>query len=65
MWRFVAYGAFLLAMSLNARGLWRLNMNETCEASLLVSWLYLTTSTFGLAKTLRDAHDADRAAADR
>ena len=65
VWRFVAYGAFLLAMSLSAWGLWRMNFNETYKAFLLVSWLYLTTSTFSLAKTLRDAHDADRAAADR
>jgi hypothetical protein len=63
MWRFVVYGAFLLAMSLTAWGLWRMNINDTYKAFLLVSWLYLTTSTFTLAKTLRDSHDADRAEA--
>jgi hypothetical protein len=63
MWRFVVYGAFLLAMTLTAWGLWRMNINDTYKAFLLVSWLYLTTSTFTLAKTLRDSHDADRAEA--
>ena len=61
MWRFVVFGGFLLAMALTAWGLWRMNINETYKAFLLVSWLYLTTSTFTLAKTLRDSHDADRA----
>ena len=65
MWRWVVYGAFVLAMALTAWGLWRMNINETYKAFLLVSWLYLTTSTFTLAKTLRDSHDADRAEAHR
>jgi hypothetical protein len=55
----VVYGAFLLAMLLTAWGLWRMTINDTYKAFLLVSWLYLTTSTFTLAKTLRDSHDAD------
>ncbi len=61
MWRWVVYGAFFIAMALTAWGLWRMNINETYKAFLLVSWLYFTTSTFTLAKTLRDSHDADRA----
>ena len=65
MWRWVVYGAFVLAMVLTGWGLWRMNINETYKAFLLVSWLYLTTSTFTLAKTLRDSHDADRAEAHR
>ena len=63
MWRWVVYGAFLLAMLLTGWGLWRININDTYKAFFLVSWLYLTTSTFTLAKTLRDSHDADRAEA--
>jgi hypothetical protein len=59
MWRFVVYGAFFMAMTLTAWGLWRMNINETYKVFLLVSWLYLITTTFTLAKTLRDAHDAD------
>ena len=63
MWRWVVYGAFFVAMTLTGWGLWRMNINDTYKAFLLVSWLYLTTSTFTLAKTLRDSHDADRAEA--
>lgn len=63
MWRWVVYGAFFVAMTLTGWGLWRMNINDTYKAFLLVSWLYLTTSTFTLAKTLRDGHDADRAEA--
>lgn len=63
MWRWVVYGAFFLAMGLTGWGLWRMNINETYKAFLLVSWLYLITSTFTLAKTLRDSHDADLAEA--
>jgi hypothetical protein len=59
MWRFVVYGAFVFAMTLTAWGLWRMNVNETYKAFLLVGWLYLITTTFTLAKTLRDAHEAN------
>jgi len=63
MWRWVVYGAFLLAMSLTAWGLWRMAINDTYKAFLLVSWLYLITSTFTLAKSLRDGFEADLAEA--
>jgi hypothetical protein len=61
MWRMVVYMAFGIAMTLTAWGLWRMNLNETYKAFLLVSWLYLITTTFTLAKTLRDKHEADLA----
>lgn len=59
MWRFVVYSAFAFAMALTAWGLWRMSINETYKAFLLVGWLYLITTTFTLAKTLRDAHEAN------
>ena len=40
-----------------------MNVNDTYKAFLLVSWLYLITTTFTLAKTLRDKHEADLAEA--
>ncbi len=61
MWRVVVYGAFAFAMTLTAWGLWRMNVNETYKAFLLVGWLYLITTTFTLAKTMRDAHEATQA----
>ena len=38
-------------------------MNSTYKAFLGVSWLYLVTSAFTLAKTLRDRYEADLAEA--
>jgi hypothetical protein len=63
MWRMVVYTAFAVAMTLTGWGLWRMNVNDTYKAFLLVSWLYLITTTFTLAKTLRDKHEADLAEA--
>lgn len=65
MWRFVVWGGFGVAMALTAWGLYRMEINETYKAYLGVSWLYLVTSAFTLAKTLRDRHEADRAEAAR
>jgi hypothetical protein len=63
MFKYVVWGGFFLAMALTGWGLWRMNINETYKAFLLVCWLYLITCTFTLAKTLRDRHDADMAEA--
>ena len=59
MFRLVVWGGFFLAMALTGWGLARMEINETYKAFLGVSWLYLITSTFTLAKTLRDAYEAD------
>jgi len=52
-------------MGLTAWGLVRMEISETYKAFLGVSWLYLVTCTFTLAKTLRDRHEADLADARR
>lgn len=59
MFKLVVWGGFVLAMSLTGWGLWRMEVNDTYKAFLGVSWLYLITCTFTLAKTLRDRHEAD------
>jgi hypothetical protein len=59
MFRFVVWGSFFLAMTLTGWGLIRMEVNDTYKAFLGVSWLYLITCTFTLAKTLRDRHEAD------
>jgi len=59
LWKGVAWGAFAVAMSLTAWGLTRLTVQPVWQAYLLVSWLFLISCTFTLAKTLRDAHEAD------
>ena len=63
MFKFVVWGGFLLAMALTGWGLVRMEIHETYKAFLGVGWLYLITSTFTLAKTLRDRHEADMAEA--
>lgn len=59
MWRLVVWGGFAVAMALTGWGLLRMEINDTYRAYLGVSWLYLVTSAFTLAKTLRDRHEAD------
>jgi hypothetical protein len=46
-------------MSLTGWGLLRMDISETYKAFLGVSWLFLISSAFTLAKTLRDRHEAD------
>jgi hypothetical protein len=56
---YVVWGGFILAMALTGWGLLRMEVSETYKAFLGVSWLYLITCTFTLAKTLRDRHEAN------
>ena len=63
MWNLVVWGGFAVAMGLTAWGLLRMDVNVTYKAFLGVSWLYLVTSAFTLAKTLRDRYEADLAEA--
>ncbi|MBK6637078.1 MAG: hypothetical protein IPH08_15820 [Rhodocyclaceae bacterium] len=60
MWSLVVWGGFAAALALTGWGLWRMEVNPTWKAYLLVSWMYLISSAFTLAKTLRDAHEAQR-----
>lgn len=57
------WSGFFSAMGLTAWGLLRMEIGETYKAFLAVSWLYLISCTFTLAKTLRDQHEADLAEA--
>lgn len=59
MFKLVVWAGFFLAMGLTGWGLLRMEISETYKAFLGVSWLYLITCTFTLAKTLRDRHEAD------
>ncbi len=59
MFKYVVWIGFFLAMGLTGWGLVRMEINETYKAFLGVSWLYLISSAFTLAKTLRDRHEAD------
>ena len=63
MWGLVVWGGFAFAMGLTGWGLWGMDINPAYKAFLAVGWLYLISSVFTLAKTLRDAHEALIAAA--
>lgn len=58
LWGLVVWGGFAVAMALTAWGLWKMEINPPYKAFLGVSWLFLISSVFTLAKTLRDAHEA-------
>jgi hypothetical protein len=58
LWGLVVWGGFGFAMALTGWGLWGMDINPAYKAFLAVGWLYLISSVFTLAKTLRDAHDA-------
>ena len=59
LWRLVVWGGFAVAMGLTGWGLWGMEISANYKAFLGVSWLYLITSAFTLAKMLRDRHEAD------
>lgn len=61
MWKLVVWGGFFTAMGLTGWGLLRMEISETYKAFLGVSWLFLISSAFTLAKTLRDRHEVDLA----
>jgi len=63
MFRFVVWGGFFVAMGLTGWGLFRMEISETYKAFLGIGWLYLISSAFTLAKTLRDRYEADIAEA--
>lgn len=63
MFMMVVWGGFLGAMVLTAWGLYRMNIDLIYKGYLGVCWLYLISTTFTLAKMVRDRHDADLAEA--
>lgn len=60
LWGAVVWGGFACAVALTGWGLWRMQINPAWKAYLLVCWLFLISSAFTLAKTLRDAYEAER-----
>lgn len=60
MWNVVVWSSFGLAFLLTGWGLLRMNIDTTWKAYLMVAWMYLVSSAFTLAKTLRDADEQAR-----
>ena len=56
-WVMTVWVAFAAAIALTARGLWRMNIPGWEKNFMVVSWLFLVSSTFTLAKTIRDGHE--------
>lgn len=58
-WVMTVWIAFAAAVALTAWGLWRMNIPYWQKAYMIVTWLFLVSSAFTLAKALRDGHEAD------
>jgi hypothetical protein len=61
LWSAVVWGSLASALLLTAWGLWRMDINPNYKAYMAVSWLFLVSCVFTLAKTLRDAHETKTA----
>jgi hypothetical protein len=58
LWSLVVWSGFALAVALTGWGLARMQINPSYKAYLVVSWLFLVSTAFTLAKMLRDDHEA-------
>ncbi len=58
-WMIQVWGAFLIANVLTAWGLYGLAVDPWQRGYIVATWLYMLTSAFTLAKTIRDNHEAD------
>jgi hypothetical protein len=58
-WVMTVWIAFAAAVLLTGWGLWRMRFDVWQKYYMLVSWLFLVSSTFTLSKTVRDAQEAD------
>ena len=58
-WVMTVWVAFAAAVALTAWGLFRMNIPYWQKAYMVVSWLFLVSSAFTLAKMLRDGHEAE------
>ena len=59
MWVIAVWIAFAAAVLLTGWGLWRMNIEQWQKYYMLVTWLFMVSSSFTLAKTIRDAQEAD------
>ncbi len=59
-WVMTVWVAFAAALTLTGWGLWRMALVEWQKGYMLVCWLFLVSTTFTLAKTIRDQHEAEQ-----
>lgn len=58
-WIIQVWSAFIISLSLTAWGVFRMNIDSWHKWFLVGACVFLLSSAFSLAKTLRDRHDAD------
>ena len=58
-WVMTVWIAFAAAVALTAWGLYRMQIDEWQKYYMLVVWLFLISSAFTLAKTMRDEQEAN------
>ncbi|MDH5672991.1 MAG: YiaA/YiaB family inner membrane protein [Myxococcales bacterium] len=61
-WRFQVIAAFAIALTLTTGGVLYLPLDNWIKGYLLMGLYFTVSSAFGLAKTLRDAHEQERLA---
>lgn len=61
-WVIMVWVGFGAAVTLTAWGLWRMAIVDWQKGYMVVSWLFLLSTTFTLAKTVRDKHEAELSA---
>ena len=59
-WVMAVWVAFVAAFALTAWGLWRMNIDGWQKGYMVMSWLFLVNTTFTVAKSVRDEHEADQ-----
>jgi hypothetical protein len=58
-WVMTVWVAFGSSIALTAWGLWRMAIADWQKGFMVVSWLFLVSATFTLAKHIRDLHEAE------
>lgn len=58
-WKLIVWLAFGAAIALTGWGLYRMQISHWEKGYMSVAWLFLVSSTFTLAKTVRDRHEAE------
>ena len=57
-WVMTVWIAFAAAIALTSWGLWRMNIPYWQKGYMMVTWLFMVSTAFTLAKTLREGHEA-------
>lgn len=59
-WIFYSYVAFAISLAMMLIGIWGANIDMPTKGYFTMGIFFLTGSTFTLAKTLRDQHEAHK-----